>query len=979
MDNMNGIHLGCVRLISCSLLFGFVLGCSSRDAQTSSPEVQRRTDALTQSTTDQYLDLDLSQMVALAPGTLELELVARPDPLDFNQHLGWPVAARLGSSTIVAFDRKRSHQRYALDGFEWGPTADPTNNKKLCQWHTECWGEAGSNQSTCRFDADSSSDVVARGGDGTWQLTNLRETAPLADDETVKDVVNNTTHLRAIGQYSDDGGGVVMISETGVWRWRASAPEPPELTRGRISRRHVTHNGALHSEALTLGPRIVEVPLPVACRSPSREHALLAFGSIASNSVGRPRLRTLTSLDAGRSWAEHIIALPETPTIEHAPIEPAVAVLPSGRIALLSRNHNEARASGGSLAYGAMTLSAGGLLATVLGPQCNGIPAPAPKEVADLDSIGYDDYAVDAVTADVDWHGAATNIPAHAPETSYFGMDTADLIFNPCSSNLEAVVTDRNGPVVSGEFSGMRLMLYSLDLAGAEEGKLSTWSTRATLLKRKGAFHGSATVRADGLHPGGSVLHPGATACDGMQHLYLYAGNPVVGGSAAIFELRRTLDPARLVTVGDSPPPDPGEFVPGDFNGDGLTDLFEGHEVPGKSKIHMAARVDDQFRLGARGKWVSRAPLPGFVTYPAPGYRFRNGYRVIAADLDGDGRDDLIRMSNSGNYDTLFLTGGSGSGFAPLFGSVHSLPAGGTLYRESGQYLTMAGAFLGRAEPECLLTMESGSVNNQMRCWNGSTLESVESIEDNLYNSDGSIRPLVGDFLPDDPTNPDDADDRDEVLRMHSQKQLNRSFSFTGSVEDIDTTSAALPSYNFNGQGGTAIVGDFVGDHHLDVLRAHKDRGIYNVLFTACGNDHSFCFHTDSLGNLVPVPNYWFYKGDGTIRTVVGNFGGDAKEDILRLQDDPALTDDRPHYALFISEAASGIGGAAIQSQPTAYYLMSLATNAQIVATTLPNRVPDSGEYDAILRDNEVNAYDLVMPVVDNEIVGPPLSPNECR
>jgi hypothetical protein len=938
---------GCFHFALLLLLASSLCACDERvlDADEASEpgNVQQSLRAAESST---YLDLAFDRMPPLAPGLLELEVVHQPGPTDFAQHLGWPVAAKFQGDRLVLFDRTRSHDNTSLDGVNW---ADDEGPKCLIT-----------------DDGHNSSEMVARRGIA-WSVHDMRENEEFLDAlcPTCKppDSVNKTVHLRAIGNYSSHGGGVVMIAQTGIWRWRndapsdcfpassASQPCSPQILRGGIQ--------TTRRSKLTLGPNIVEVPLPQTFQCGAASKALVAMGSVTDDGpadTGIPldaHLFVLISVDAGVSWTEHTIAMPvdpETSLPAHVAVEPASLYLPAtDRIVVLARDHTATNlARKPKLQYAALRLDASDLLSAALTTSCQ------VRDLADLSVV------VESASSGIVAHNANNN--------SFIGMDTADLIWNPCTARVEATVTDRQGE------DGMRLMLWSL---APTEG-LGKWRSETHLLARKHGYYEEPMTAADGFHPGASIVEPGNSPCvNGVQRLYLYAGNRFVGGSAAIFELTRTLNTPSLgpcrsgATSGcGAPVPDEAyDLVPGDFNGDGLTDFLEAHYSLGASRIYVSARVDAQHKVGSVGKPVLTRPHPGFVSYPAPNFHFRTtdgSYRMLAADLDGDGRDDLVRMSHTGTLDRLFLTSAPGLDvhrFAPDFPSTLALPSGQRLYRSDGRYVTMAGHFAGPAQPECLVAMEDGVASNRVYCLVSGALQQVTSFGYLLYASDGSVRPLVGDFIR-------DAAQRDDVMRLYHQPTMHRTLWFTGSGASLafGGVESTPPTGTFNGPEATTLVGDFVGGPSLELLRVSLTDKSQHELFTTAADPTKFAKANVSL------PAFWFHDAGGvSYRSIIGNFGGDAKDDILRVQDDPAIADDRDFTHLFLSTQSGGVGQGGSSLAASAYHLLDPI--GTIDAFPLAN----ADGFDHVLRNHTTDSLDVVLEARASRIESFSLGPPECR
>jgi hypothetical protein len=146
--------------------------------------------------------------------------------------------------------------------------------------------------------------------------------------------------------------------------------------------------------------------------------------------------------------------------------------------------------------------------------------------------------------------------PSKAAAFGFFSQDTVDLILNPITERVEAIVTNRTGRAAdsTNDLSRQSLSLWSIDpealLAGSNQ-----WRYEATLLERHML---DAPLFVDGMHPAGSVVD----LENEVQHIFIYAG--FYEGPAGIFQITRTLHTDHLVAaiVDDV-------SLHGDYNGDG--------------------------------------------------------------------------------------------------------------------------------------------------------------------------------------------------------------------------------------------------------------------------------------------------------------------------------------------------------------------------------------------------------------------------
>jgi len=117
--------------------------------------------------------------------------------------------------------------------------------------------------------------------------------------------------------------------------------------------------------------------------------------------------------------------------------------------------------------------------------------------------------------------------------------DTTDVIYNPLSKRIEAIVTNRIGGGPGQEDDNyMTINLWTIPPDELTAGK-SEWRFDETLLRSEGREHDTENplgLDRDGMHPGGSVVDAAA----GFQYVYVYLG--YFPGPAGVFQVRRTLD-----------------------------------------------------------------------------------------------------------------------------------------------------------------------------------------------------------------------------------------------------------------------------------------------------------------------------------------------------------------------------------------------------------------------------------------------------
>jgi hypothetical protein len=93
-------------------------------------------------------------------------------------------------------------------------------------------------------------------------------------------------------------------------------------------------------------------------------------------------------------------------------------------------------------------------------------------------------------------------------------------------------------------------------------------------------------------------------------------------------------------------------LVPGDFNGNGLTDIALVCQTPGWNAIPIAFAQGD-------GSWkITNGPAPGFIT----DWAHQPGVRVVFGDFNGDGRTDIALVRQTPGWGSIPIAFAKGDG-----------------------------------------------------------------------------------------------------------------------------------------------------------------------------------------------------------------------------------------------------------------------------------------------------------------------------
>ncbi|PIE23600.1 MAG: hypothetical protein CSA62_07100 [Planctomycetota bacterium] len=99
-----------------------------------------------------------------------------------------------------------------------------------------------------------------------------------------------------------------------------------------------------------------------------------------------------------------------------------------------------------------------------------------------------------------------------------------------------------------------------------------------------------------------------------------------------------------------------------DYDHDGVVDLYEGREYT-QYGVLFGCGVDRLWKGDQKGSFQDVTKAAGLLTIPQPGQKnsSRPSYGVSYADVNGDGRQDLLQLSYGRQWNMLWLNQGDGS------------------------------------------------------------------------------------------------------------------------------------------------------------------------------------------------------------------------------------------------------------------------------------------------------------------------------
>ncbi len=269
-------------------------------------------------------------------------------------------------------------------------------------------------------------------------------------------------------------------------------------------------------------------------------------------------------------------------------------------------------------------------------------------------------------------------------------------------------------------------------------------------------------------------------------------------------------------------------FLEGDFNGDGFTDIFRWNTTSGAVRV-LESNGSDAF---ADNVWATINPN-------SPWGNLRVG------DFNGDGRDDVLLVNTTGGGVRVLES--DGSAFAEtLWGGVNP---------NSPFVGYDVGDFNGDGNDDVVRRNATGG-----GVW---VLNSTGSaFVDELWGSFNPNSPwadwLVGDF---------NANGNDDIFRRNTAGGGIRVFNSNGS-QFVDELWGALNPFT---SAVDFLVGDFDGNGSDDILRRNDSSGGMWLLRESVGGD---AFDDDYWGGVNPNVNWTSFR--------VGDFDGDGRDDLAR-------------------------------------------------------------------------------------------------
>lgn len=231
-------------------------------------------------------------------------------------------------------------------------------------------------------------------------------------------------------------------------------------------------------------------------------------------------------------------------------------------------------------------------------------------------------------------------------------------------------------------------------------------------------------------------------------------------------------------------------------------------------------------------------------------------------DFNGDGKTDILRWSNDPSSNVLYLSNGDGT-FNGL-----SVFNGILLSNNTSTLGSLVNDFNGDGKADVLRWSSDASANALYLSNGDGTFTTVGTLNGVLLGDSGmDVGAIDGDF---------NGDGKTDILRWSTTPASNRLYLSNGDGTFTSSnffTPAALA--DTAGDIGT-FVADFNGDGRTDILRWSSDASA-NILYLSNGDG---TFTSANVFNGVLLGS-----SDHTIGSIIGDFNGDGKADILRWTD----------------------------------------------------------------------------------------------
>jgi C1A family cysteine protease len=292
-------------------------------------------------------------------------------------------------------------------------------------------------------------------------------------------------------------------------------------------------------------------------------------------------------------------------------------------------------------------------------------------------------------------------------------------------------------------------------------------------------------------------------------------------------------------------------FLTGDFNGDGKTDLV--HLVNNNYLHTWNSRGDGTFDIKNR--------------FPAQnGYALNTtaGYRFLVGDFNGDGKSDLFHIVNN-DYSNTWLSRGDGT-----FDIKNRFPAqNGYAMQNTANYHFIVGDFNGDGKSDLIHIVNNDYSHVWISRGDGTFEVKNRFPAQNTYalNNTAGYRFLAGDF---------NGDGKTDLMHIVNNDYSHVWLSRGDGTFDIKNRFPAQNGYAMqNTANYNFTVGDFNGDGKMDLI--HIVNNDYSHVWISRGDG------TFDIKNRFPAQNTYAMNNVAGYRFLPGDFNGDGKTDLVHI------------------------------------------------------------------------------------------------
>ncbi|MEM7424938.1 MAG: VCBS repeat-containing protein [Pseudomonadota bacterium] len=304
------------------------------------------------------------------------------------------------------------------------------------------------------------------------------------------------------------------------------------------------------------------------------------------------------------------------------------------------------------------------------------------------------------------------------------------------------------------------------------------------------------------------------------------------------------------------------QVLTGDFNGDNRDDVALIRKSGGWNTVPVA------FADGSGGWTITNKSVGSFA-----GWAATSGVRVLTGDFNGDNRDDIALIRQSGGWNTVPVAFADGSGGWTITNKSVDSFAG---WAATSGVRVLTGDFNGDSNDDIALIRQTGGWNTVPVAfsdgsggWN-ITNKSVGSFAG--WAATSGVQVLTGDFNGDN--------DADIALIRKSGGWNTVPVAFADGSGGWSITNKSVGS--FAGWAATSgvqvLTGDFNGDNDTDIALIRRTGGWNTVPVAFANGSGGWSITNKSVGSFAG------WAATGGVKVLTGQFSGDNETDIALIR-----------------------------------------------------------------------------------------------